>query len=63
MLKLVLSILIVSLFAENQSLIFFLRIFFDFVNMGPYGSKHFKTLPLLQIAAESVETSAELSSQ
>ena len=31
-------------------LISFLRIFFVFVNMGPYGSENFKTLHLLQIA-------------
>ncbi len=31
---------------------FLFTFFFVFVNMGPYGSKNFKTL-LLQIAAES----------
>ncbi len=31
---------------------FFLRIFFVFLNMGPYGRGNFKTLLLLQIAAE-----------
>ncbi len=33
---------------------FFLRIFFAFVNMAPYGSKNFKTL-LLQITFESFQ--------
>ena len=32
-----------------------LRIFFLFVNMGPYGRKNFKTLLLLQIAVESFQ--------
>ncbi len=40
----------------------FLRIFFVFVNMGPYGSENFKTLLLLQIAAESSQTFPEFSS-
>ena len=40
----------------------FLRIFFIFVNMGSYWSKNFKTL-LLQITAESFQTSPEFSSQ
>ncbi len=40
----------------------FLRIFFVFINMGPYGSKNFKTLLLLQIAAESFQTFPEFSS-
>ena len=31
---------------------YFLQIFFVFINMGPYGSENFKTLLLLQIAAE-----------
>ncbi len=31
--------------------------------MGPYGSKNFKTLLLLQIAAQSFETCPEFSSQ
>ncbi len=44
-------------------LFIFLRIFFVFVNMGPYGSKNFKTLLLLQIAAESFQTFPEFSSQ
>ncbi len=35
---------------------------FYFVNMGPYGSKNFKTLLLLQIAAESFQTFPEFSS-
>ncbi len=39
----------------------FLRIFFVFVNMGPYGSKSFKTLLRLQIAAESFQTFPEFS--
>ncbi len=34
----------------------FLRIFIVFVNIGPYGSADFKTLLLLQIAAESFQT-------
>ncbi len=37
---------------------------FVFVNMmGPYGSKNFKTLLLLQITAKSFETCPEFSSQ
>ncbi len=40
-----------------------LRIFFVFVIMGPYGSENFKTLLLLQIAAESFQTFPEFSSQ
>ncbi len=40
----------------------FLRIFFVFVNMGPYGIKNFKTLLLLQIAAKSFQTFPEFSS-
>ncbi len=42
---------------------YFLRIFFVFVNMGPYGSENFKTLLLLQLVAESFQTSPEFSSQ
>ena len=41
-----------SIFEFLKKKPFFLRIFFVFVNMGRYGSEHFKTL-LLQIAAES----------
>ncbi len=41
----------------------FLRIFFVFVNMGPYGSKTFKTLLLPQKAFESFQTFLEFSSQ
>ncbi len=37
--------------------------FFIFVNMGPYGSKTFKTLLLPQIAFESCLTFSEISSQ
>ena len=37
--------------------------FFSFVNMGPNGGENFKTLVLLQITAESFETSSEFSSQ
>ncbi len=37
----------------------FLRIFFVFVNMGPYGSKNLKTMLLLQIAADSFQTFPE----
>ncbi len=33
-----------------------------FINMGPYGSENFKTLLLLQIAAESFQTFPEFSS-
>ncbi len=36
--------------------------FFFFVNMGPYGSENFKTLLLLQIAAETFQTFPEFSS-
>ncbi len=42
---------------------FFLWIFVVFVKMGPHGSKKFKTLLPLQIAAESFQTSPEISSQ
>ncbi len=38
-------------------------IFFVFVNMGPYGSKNFKTQLLLQIEDKSLETCPEFSSQ
>ncbi len=41
----------------------FLRIFFVFVNMGPYGSEICKTLHLLQITAESFHTFPEFSPQ
>ena len=41
----------------------FLTIFFDFVNMGPYGSKLYKTLLLPQITTKYYETSSEFSSQ
>ncbi len=41
----------------------FLPIFFVFVNMGPYGNKHFKTLLLLQITFESFQFFPEFSSQ
>ena len=41
----------------------FLRIFFFFFNKGRHGSKNIKTLLLLQIAAESFQTSPESSSQ
>ncbi len=33
----------------------FLRVFFIFVNMGPYESENYKTLLLLQITAESFQ--------
>ncbi len=36
---------------EKKKWAFFLRIFFIFVNMGPYGRQKFRTLLLLQIAA------------
>ncbi len=39
--------------------LFILRILFVFFNMGPYGSKNFKTLLLLQIAAGSFQTSPD----
>ena len=42
---------------------FFYAYFFVFVNMGPYGSETFKTLFVLQIAAESFQTFPEFSSQ
>ena len=41
----------------------FLRLFVVFVNKETYGSKNFKTLCLLQIAAESFQTVPEFSSQ
>ena len=40
----------------------FLIVFFNMFNMGPYGSKNFKTL-LLQITAKSFQTSFDFSSQ
>ena len=43
--------------------IWFLRIFFVFVNMRPYGSKIFKRLLLPQIDIESCEPFSEISSQ
>ncbi len=48
---------------EKKNFLNFLRIFFVFVNMGPYGSQNFKTLLLLQIAAESFQTFPEFSSE
>ncbi len=47
---------------KKKTFLNFLRIFFVFVNMGPYGSKIFKTLLLLQMAAESFQTFPEFSS-
>ncbi len=47
---------------ENDKKLNFLRIFFVFVNMGPYGSENFKTLLLLPLAAKSLETFPEFSS-
>ncbi len=41
----------------------FLRFFFLFLNMGPYGSENFKTLLLLQIVAKSFQTFPEFSYQ
>ncbi len=41
----------------------FLRIFFVFVNMGPYGSQNVQTLLLPQIAFESFQPFPEFSSQ
>ncbi len=41
---------------KNKKMRDCLRIFFVFVNMGPYGSEKFKMLLLLQIAAESFQT-------
>ncbi len=46
---------------EKKIILIFLRIFFVFVNMGPYGSENFKMLLLLQIAAKSFETCPEFS--
>ncbi len=37
--------------------------FFVFFNMGPYGRENFKTLLLLQMAAESFQTFPTFSSQ
>ncbi len=39
----------------------FLRLFFVFINMGPYESENFKTLLLLQVVAESFQTFPEFS--
>ena len=44
-------------------LLFFLQVFFFFVNIIPYGREHFETLLLLQIATESFQTFPEFSSQ
>ncbi len=41
----------------------FSRIVFIFVNMGPYGSKSFKTLLFPQITFEFFQTSPDFSSQ
>ncbi len=49
-------------FLKTIFFLIFLRIFFVFVNMGPYGSENFKRLLLLQIAAESSQTFPEFSS-
>ncbi len=48
---------------EKKTFSDFLRIFFVFVNMGPYGSENFKMLLLLQIADKSFQTFPEFSSQ
>ena len=40
-------------FLKKNFFLIFLRIIFVFVNMGPDGSENFKTLLILQIAAES----------
>ena len=50
-------------FWEHFFYYYFLRIFFVFVNMGPYGTPDFKTLLLLQIIAKSFQTSPEFSSE
>ncbi len=49
-------------FLKKKKFMTFLRIFFVFVNIGPYGNETFKAL-LLQIAAESVQTFPEFSSK
>ncbi len=49
-------------FKKNPTFSDVLRIFFVFINIGPYGSENLKTL-LLQIAAESFQTFPEFSSQ
>ncbi len=48
---------------QNFEFLNFNDFFFVFVNMGPYGRENFKTLLLLQIAAESFQTLPEFSSQ
>ncbi len=51
------------IFAKKKIFFFdFLRIFFVFVNMGPYGSQNFKTLLLPQITFESFQTFSKFSS-
>ncbi len=51
-------------FFEFLKIVFdFLRTFFVFVNMGPYGRENCKTLLLLQIAAEIFQTVPEFFSQ
>ncbi len=44
-----------ELFEKKIFDFFFLRIFFVFVKMGPYGSENFKMLLLLQMAPESFQ--------
>ncbi len=50
-------------FWKKKFFLYFLGIFFIFVNMGPYGSQNFKTLLLPQISFESFQFFSEISSQ
>ncbi len=47
----------------KNKIFIFLRVFFVFVNMLSHGSQDFKTLLLLQIAAESFQSFCQFSSQ
>ncbi len=48
---------------EKKKFWIFYEMFFIFVIMGPNGSKNFKMLLLLQMAAKSFQTYPEFSSQ
>ena len=52
-----------ELLKNKMHFLFFSHFFFFFVNMRPYGSKNFKTLPLHQITFGSFQAFSEFSSQ